>query len=80
VFQKLSDDDFQYAYQGGYLARSQGDYGYQLQFLPNPPSRSYIPLFAHDLGRELGAIRGGVLARHLLGRVRRRLKTMVGLR
>jgi hypothetical protein len=80
VFQKQSDDDFKIAYQGSFQSEDQGNLGYQLQFLPNPPSRTYIPLLVADLERELGAIRGGVVARHLLGRVKKRLKSRLRLR
>jgi len=80
VFQKQSDDDFNNAYQGNYQAQNQGNLGYQLQFLADPPSRTYVPLFSADIESELGAIRGGVVASHLLGRVKRRLKARLGLR
>lgn len=45
VMQKQSDSDFKYPYQGEYLSRMQKNYGYELQFLPTPPSRSYIPVY-----------------------------------
>jgi SAM-dependent methyltransferase len=44
IFQKTSDQDFQFAYQGSYLSQKQKNMGYRLQFLPIPPSRSYVPL------------------------------------
>ncbi len=44
VMQKQSDSDFKYPYQGEYLSQIQEHYGYKLQFLPEPPSRSYIPI------------------------------------
>ena len=45
VMQKQSEShDFNYPYQGQFLAATQGHYGYQLQFLPDPPSRTYLPL------------------------------------
>jgi len=80
VFQKESDDDFQLAYQGGMQARVQGHAGFQIRFLPNPPSRTYVPLLEQTLERELEVIGGGLLARHLLGRLRRRVKSRLRLR
>jgi len=44
VFQKQMDADFHYPYQGRYLSAIQGHDGYRLQFLPDPPSRSYVPI------------------------------------
>lgn len=48
VLQKQSDSDFQYPYQGRYLSENQGHYGYQLQFLPDPPTRTYVPVYTPD--------------------------------
>jgi len=45
VFLKTSEADFQYPYQGSYLAQKQGHYGYTLQFLPEPPRRTYLPVY-----------------------------------
>ena len=45
VMQKQSDSDFNYPYQGKFLSQVQGHYGYKLQFLPDPPSRAYIPIY-----------------------------------
>lgn len=44
AFRKNSDNEFKYAYQGEYLAQTQKNAGYRLQFLPIPPSRTYLPL------------------------------------
>ena len=45
VMQKQSESsDFHYPYQGQFLADIQGHHGYWLQFLPDPPSRTYLPL------------------------------------
>ena len=44
VFQKLSHDDFKFAYQGELDTQTQQHDGYRLQYLPIPPSRTYIPL------------------------------------
>lgn len=70
VFQKQSDNDFQYAYQGDVQAQVQGNSGYELQFLADPPSRSYVPLHSSStvgLQQEvLESISGKRLVRHLL--------------
>ena len=70
VFQKQSDDEFQYAYQGDFQAQVQGTSGYELQFLADPPSRSYVPLHSNSragLQQEvLESISGKRLVRHLL--------------
>ena len=46
VFQRQADADFEYPYQGSYLSERQQHDGYQLQFLPAPPSPShtYLPV------------------------------------
>ena len=44
VLEKQSDADFRFPYQGGYMSQNQGHYGYKMQFLPDPPSRTYIPM------------------------------------
>ena len=46
VFQKLTNEDFKVPYQGNFLSFMQKNSGYQLQFLPHPPSRTYVPGFA----------------------------------
>ena len=43
VMRKESDRDFEYPYQGELLARRKAIRGYELQYLPVPPSRSYVP-------------------------------------
>lgn len=45
VMQKQKQESFQYPYQGQYLSKAQGHYGYRLQFLA-PPSRAYLPIFS----------------------------------
>ena len=82
VFEKLSDDDFKYPYQGEYQTQAQGNpdgnHGYQFQFLPVPPSRTYVPV----RGLPGGDARQGLLesvgiktmARHLVRRVLRRVR------
>jgi SAM-dependent methyltransferase len=49
VMQKQTDEDFKYAYQADLLKSKYGHFGYKLQFLPSPPSRSYIPMFDEQL-------------------------------
>ncbi len=44
VFQKQSDADFKYPYQGSYLSHREGISGYALQFFPDPPARTYVPI------------------------------------
>ena len=67
VFQKTTDEEFQFAYQGDYLAQKQGNLGYRLQFLPEPPSRSYVPV--RGTGENLLASVGTVnLARYVAKR------------
>lgn len=46
VMQKQSAADFCYPYQGEYQSRVKGHYGYRLQFLPTPPSRTYVPIYS----------------------------------
>ena len=48
VFRKKWDQPFQYAYPGNYEAELQGHSGYKLQFMPDPPSRTYIKLFSQS--------------------------------
>ena len=44
VLQKQQDEEFKLPYQGGYQAQRDGHHGYALQFLPDPPSRTYVPV------------------------------------
>ena len=46
VFRKSTDQEFRYAYQGDFQSQVYGNGGYELQFLPDPPSRSYVPVHA----------------------------------
>lgn len=70
VFRKQEEADFVFPYQGSYLSKAQGNLGYKLQFLAQPPSYSYLPLFSRDL-EEISA---KSLARILLKRLVRRLR------
>jgi hypothetical protein len=67
VMQKQSDADFQYPYQGQYLSRVMGHQGYQLQFLPEPPSRTYLPVW--EPSHILEDTPAKNLLRHLIGRM-----------
>jgi SAM-dependent methyltransferase len=44
VLQKQHDQEFQLPYQTGLLCQRQAHYGFRLQFLPHPPSRTYVPV------------------------------------
>jgi hypothetical protein len=83
VFQKKLDADFQYAYQGKYLTEIQGNHGYQLQFLPNPPARSYVPLISWSPKRMQGGVLEATpfrtLIQHLIWRLGKRAKVRIGL-
>ena len=74
VMQKQKDDDFRFPYQGGYLSGQQRHYGYELQFLPDPPSRSYVPVV------NLGHVVSGVRTRALIGLTIRAVLRSVGTR
>lgn len=76
VFQKTEDKEFQFAYQGDYLSQKQGNYGYTLQFLPDPPSRTYVPV--RGTGDHLLASVGTInlaryVAKRAVGRVMSRI-------
>ena len=78
VFRKQSDADVQYGYQGEYQAQIAGNYGYHLQFLPDPPSRSYVPVRAFSRsGTEqdvLDSFSGRTVARHLVKKLGKRVR------
>lgn len=73
VFQKQSDEDFRFPYQGDFMSQVHGNHGYQLQFLPTPPSRTYIPVLTNAKEGLLESFSVKTLARHVLRRVGRRL-------
>ena len=83
VLQKQLDKDYQFAYQGIYQTVAQDHYGYELQFLANPPSHTYVPLRGNSksgaLEGVLETIGGKTIARHLIRRAGRRLKRRIGL-
>ena len=73
VFQKLSEADFKFAYQGDFLSQVESNHGYKLQYLSEPPSRSYVPLRE----QALDVIRTKSLIRAVATRVFKRvLKTV----
>jgi len=75
VMQKQSEEDFKYAYQDSYMAHVQGNAGYEMQFLPNPPSYSYVPMAA-----SLEAVGWRQLASALSSRITNKIKRVVKLR
>ena len=81
VVQKQSDDDFRFAYQNENLLFSERrNEGYELQFLPDPPSRSYLTLHSLAGGPILDSIGGKTLLRFLIYRFVQRVKALVRLR
>ena len=44
MLQKQREEEFKFPYQGGYQAQRDRHHGYALQFLPDPPSRTYVPM------------------------------------
>ena len=49
VVQKNTDGEFQYPYQGNFLAQQQGRKGCLHQLLLDPPSRIYLSIYQGDL-------------------------------
>ena len=78
VFQKQSETEFQYGYQGEFQSRVSEHYGFDLQFLPDPPSRSYVPIrYGNKNGLRvdiLECIPVRMLAKHLTGRILKHLR------
>ena len=73
VFKKGdAEEDFKYPYQGMFLAKAQGHQGYRLQFLPDPPSRTYIPM----PGVTLDVVAGRALLRALIFRSINKVKAL----
>lgn len=64
VLQKQNDEEFQLPYQGPYLSQRQGHSGFELQFLPNPPSRTYVPM-----SEEVQSVRTRDLVRLVIKRI-----------
>lgn len=53
VMQKVADARFVVPYQDGMLAEKLGHRGYELQFLPTPPSRTYVPKVGDASARDV---------------------------
>ena len=72
VLQKQSDEDFRMPYQDTYMARVYGHQGYQLQFLPDPPSRSYVPMQASvlDVTRTKDLIK--IIGKRITNKIRKK--------
>ncbi len=77
VFQKQSDTDFQYPYQDEYLSQIQGHCGYQLQFLPNPPSRTYVPVLKSNLENVKIKILISTLIKKVIKKIYNKIKTKI---
>lgn len=70
VFQKLTNEDFKVPYQGNFLSQMQKNSGYQLQFLPHPPSRTYVPNYtATDLNSYSAKTLVKALAKKVLRKI-----------
>jgi len=72
VFQKQSDDDFKYAYQGVYQSQVYGNNVYTPQFSADSPSRSYRPM----VGDSLKGISGKRLLRAMTSRIVKKGKSI----
>ncbi|MBL8024251.1 MAG: hypothetical protein JNK54_08245 [Elusimicrobia bacterium] len=77
VFQKQSKEDFRYAYQ---CMGSDGNYAYRLQFFPNPPSRSYVPLLDRSKKGRQRSILETLSLRALILHVFQRVTFRIGQR
>jgi len=51
------------------MSQDHGIHGYQLQFLPTPPSRTYIPVLTNTKEGQLVSFSVKTLALHVLRRV-----------
>ena len=71
VFQKQSDEDFWFPYQGNVMSQVHGNHGYQLQLLPTPPRRTYIPVLTNTIEGQVASLSIKTLAQHILRRVGR---------
>lgn len=67
LMQKQSAEDFRYAYQGH--TSETGNCGYKLQYLSNPPSRCYVPIFS------LESLPGRALLVEVANRIRKRVRS-----
>jgi SAM-dependent methyltransferase len=74
VFQKQREEEFKLPYQGAYLSEREGNHGYELQFLPDPPSRTYVPVTNASLSTYLSTrALVGLTARRVVPAIRGRL-------
>ena len=55
------------------MSQDHGIHGYQLQFLPTPPSRTYIPVLTNTKEGQLVSFSVKTLALHVLRGVGRRM-------
>jgi len=80
VFRKTAEDDFKYAYQGVRQAWEQGNLGYRLSFLSDPPTRTYVPILRRsDVNDLLTSVALSRLVRHTLSRGNGKIKkTLTG--
>jgi len=70
VMQKQSDSDFKCPYQDTYMLEKFGNHGYQMQFLPDPPSRTYVPM--HKSILEITPTK--TLINHIKGRMIKKIR------
>jgi len=76
VFQKQSDADFSLPYQGDYLADRMGCTALEMQFFPEPPSRTYLPVLEGEMSLSFNKLLRVFLrksARRLKGALRKSL-------
>ena len=73
VLQKQREEEFKLPYQGSYLAEREGHHGYKLQFLPDPPSRTYVPVTEGSLTYTPTRALIGLTARRVAQAIRTRL-------
>lgn len=71
IFKKQSENDFKYPYQDSYLSQRENNYGYIIQFLPEPPSRTYVPVTSQT--SSLDTIRSKSLIKCLAKRIIKRV-------
>jgi SAM-dependent methyltransferase len=71
VLQRTTDADFVTPYQGAFLSSSQGHLGFQAQFLPAPPARTWLPMPTSAVDAVPSRDLASALARRVRGRLRR---------
>ena len=70
VLEKLLDGEFQFPYQGNYLAQRQHNAGFNRVYYRDPPAYSYIPEYTND---NASHISGKTLAVELLQRLKAKI-------